>query len=190
MPSAQPELATERLVLRRWREADREPFAALNADPAVMEHFPALLTRAESDAFVDRIEEKLEANGYGLWAVQVRGGDDFIGFIGLNPVPFEAHFTPALEVGWRLTRTAWGHGYATEGGAAALQLAFESLAVDEVVSFTSTTNVRSQAVMRRLGMTHDPSDDFDHPQLPDDDRLRRHVLYRIARVDRVVSGRQ
>ena len=175
-----PELATERLILRRWRDDDREPFAALNADPTVMEHFPALLTRAQSDFFVDRIEEKFDVNGYGLWAVEVKATGDFIGFVGLNPVPFEAHFTPALEVGWRLDRFAWGNGYASEGGQAALEFAFETVGVNEVVSFTSTTNVRSQAVMRRLGMTHDPSDDFDHPELPDDDRLRRHVLYRIS----------
>ena len=176
-----PELATERLLLRRWRDEDREPFAALNVDPIVMEHFPALLSRSESDAFVDRIEEKFDANGYGLWAVEVRGSDKFIGFVGLNPVPFEAHFTPALEVGWRLARSAWGCGYATEGGKAALQFAFENVGVREIVSFTSTTNVRSQAVMQRLGMTRDPSDDFDHPHLAEGDRLRRHVLYRISK---------
>jgi len=175
-----PELVTERLILRRWREDDREPFAALNADPEVMEHFPAPLSRTESDRMVGWIEEKFDVNGYGLWAVEVKETGDFIGFVGLNPVPFEAHFTPALEVGWRLARNGWGHGYATEGGRAALQFAFENVGVDEIVSFTSTTNVRSQAVMRRLGMTHDPGDDFDHPELPEGDRLRRHVLYRIS----------
>ena len=175
-----PELVTERLILRRWRDEDREPFAALNGDPVVMEHFPARLSRTESDAFVDRIEEKFDANGYGLWAVEAKDTGEFIGFVGLNPVPFEAHFTPALEVGWRLARAAWGNGYASEGGRASLQFAFATVGVREVVSFTSTTNVRSQAVMRRLGMTHDPADDFDHPQLPDDDRLRRHVLYRVT----------
>jgi RimJ/RimL family protein N-acetyltransferase len=178
--STPPEVHTERLLLRRWRAEDREPFAAMNADSVVMEHFPALMTRRESDAFVDRVEEKFDANGFGLWAVEVRGVADFIGFVGLNPVPFEAHFTPAVEVGWRLMQSAWGNGYATEGARAALAFAFDEIGLEEIVSFTSTTNIRSQAVMRRLGMTHDPADDFDHPGLANGDRLRRHVLYRIA----------
>jgi len=155
----------------------------MNADPTVMEHFPNLMTRAESDAFVDRVEEKFDAYGFGLWAVEVSGVVDFIGFAGLNPVPFDAHFTPAVEVGWRLVHAAWGNGYATEGAKAALAFGFERIGLEEVVSFTSTTNLRSQAVMRRIGMTHDSRDDFDHPNVIDDDRLRRHVLYRI-RADR------
>jgi ribosomal-protein-alanine N-acetyltransferase len=157
----------------------------MNADPIVMEHFPAPMTRRESDALVDRIEEKFDANGFGLWAVEVTEGADFIGFVGLNPVSFEAHFTPAVEVGWRLMPAAWGNGYATEAARAALVFGFDRIRLDEVVSFTSTTNLRSQAVMRRLGMTHDPADDFDHPALLDDDRLRRHVLYRMAVVESI-----
>jgi ribosomal-protein-alanine N-acetyltransferase len=145
-----------------------------------MEHFPALMSAAESNALVDDIEETFEAHGFGLWAVEVAGVADFVGFVGLNPVAFEAHFTPAIEVGWRLARSAWGHGYATEAARAALQRGFDRLGLREIVSFTSTTNVRSQLVMRRLGMTHDAADDFDHPRLIRDDRLRRHVLYRIT----------
>ena len=171
-------IATDRLIMRRWRFEDRAPFAALNADPEVMEHFPVLMTREQSDAMIDRVEELFEAQGFGLWAVEVRRTSEFIGFTGLNRVPFHAHFTPAVEVGWRLARSAWGHGYATEAARAALQVGW-NCGLDEIVSFTATTNLRSQAVMRRLGMTHDPAEDFDHP-LVDNDRLRRHVLFRLA----------
>lgn len=175
------ELRTSRLRLRRWHASDREPFARLNADPVVMEHFPGPLTRLESDAFVDRIEAGLEERGYGLWAVEVFGESSFIGFIGLNPATFEAPFTPALEVGWRLDRGHWGRGYATEGALAALAFAFEELGEDEVVSFTTVANSRSRAVMERLGMTRDPTDDFEHPNVPEGHPIRPHVLYRIDR---------
>lgn len=174
-----PELRTARLLLRRWRDADRAPFAALNADPEVMAHFPELLTRSASDWMVDRIEAAFDRDGYGLWAVEVTETGRFIGFTGMNEVGFTAHFTPAVEVGWRLARAAWGHGYATEAARAALSYGFDEVGLVEVVSFTAVTNLRSQAVMRRLGMTHDPADDFDHPQLPDGHRLRRHLLYRL-----------
>lgn len=179
---AGPELRTPRLRMRRWCDADREPFAALNSDPLVMEHFPAMLTRAESDAMVDRIEERFDAQGYGLWALEVADPDRpaaFIGYTGLNPTSFEAHFTPAVEIGWRLARTAWGHGYATEAALAAVRHGFEVSGLDEIVSFTTIANARSQAVMRRIGMTHDPSDDFDMPTLPVGHPMRRHVLYRL-----------
>jgi len=173
-------LSTPRLVLRRWRDADREPFAAMNADPEVMEHFPAPLSRAESDELVDSIEAGFEHHGFGLWAVEVRESGEFVGFTGLAVPSFEAHFTPAVEVGWRLARPAWGRGYATEAGAAALEFAIAELDLGEVVSFTSVANRRSRAVMERLGMTRDPADDFDHPLIAPGDPLRRHVLYRIG----------
>jgi len=175
------ELRTDRLVLRRWRDDDRAPFAALNADREVMKHFPSTLTRAESDAFIDRIEVFLEANGYGLWAVERLDRDEFIGFVGLALASFEAHFTPAVEVGWRLGRQHWGHGFATEAARIAVTDGFERLGLDEIVSFTATTNLPSQRVMERLGMTRDPEDDFDHPGVPIGHRLRRHVLYRLPR---------
>jgi RimJ/RimL family protein N-acetyltransferase len=175
-----PELRTPRLLLRGWRETDRAPFATLNADPEVMAHFPHPLTRDRSDHLVDLIEAEFARNGYGLWAIEVTGTGEFIGFAGLNEVGFAAHFTPAVEVGWRLARKAWGHGYATEAARAALGYGFEVASLAEVVSFTAATNLRSQAVMRRLGMSHDPADDFDHPQLPVRHRLSRHVLYRIT----------
>lgn len=178
------EPATERLLLRRWREQDRSPFAALNADPEVMAHFPALLSRAESDAMVDRCQAAMAENGWGLWAVELRGTGSFLGYVGLSVPSFEAAFTPCVEVGWRLARAAWGHGYAVEAARAALDAAYGTLGLDAVVSFTAVDNARSRRVMDRLGMHHEPADDFDHPALPPGHRLRRHVLYRLGRSDR------
>ena len=166
------ELRTDRLLLRRWREEDRAPFAALNADPVVMEHFPAPLTRDQSDALVDRIEAHFDEHGYGLWALEADGA--FAGFTGLVWQTYEASFTPALEVGWRLTRSAWGRGWATEAGAAAL--AHGLAEVGSVVSTTALTNVRSQRVMQRLGMRREL--EFDHPRVPQGHPVRPHVLYR------------
>jgi RimJ/RimL family protein N-acetyltransferase len=175
-----PELRTPRLLLRCWRDSDRAPFAALNADPEVMAHFPEPLTRERSDHMIDLIEAEFARNDFGLWAVEVVATGRFIGFTGINEVAFAAHFTPAVEVGWRLARDAWGYGYATEAARAALSYGFDVAGLDEIVSFTSVTNLRSQAVMRRLGMSYDPADDFDHPYLPAGHRLRRHVLYRTT----------
>lgn len=174
-----PTLTTERLILRPWRDGDLAPFAALNADPEVMEHFPAPLSRAESDAVATRIRGFMAERGFGWWVVEVPGEAPFIGFIGLWAPTFEAHFTPCIEVGWRLARPFWSRGYATEGARACLRFGFQELGLGEIVSFTATGNIRSQAVMRRLGMTHDPADDFDHPGLPEGHPLRRHVLYRV-----------
>jgi ribosomal-protein-alanine N-acetyltransferase len=174
-------LRTSRLLLRRWVTADREPFAALNADPRVMEHFPSVLTREESDGRVERIEAHFAEHGFGLWAVEVPGVTSFAGFVGLSTPYFEAHFTPCVEIGWRLAATYWGHGYATEAARAALAFGFEELELDEIFSFTVPENVRSRRVMEKIGMRHDPAGDFDHPLLPEGHRIRRHVLYRIAR---------
>lgn len=174
------ELRTSRLLLRRWRPEDLEAFAAMNADPEVMALFPAPLDRASSEAMVGRIEAGFAEHGFGLWALEVVSSGDFIGFTGLSVPGFEAAFTPAVEIGWRLARRAWGQGYATEAAAATLDAAFGPLGLTEVVSFTSVGNGRSQAVMRRLGMTHDPAEDFDHPRLPPNHRLVRHVLYRTT----------
>jgi len=176
-----PRLLTERLTLRRWSQADREPFARLNADPEVMRFLHGTLDRAASDALVDRIEAGFDKLGYGLWAVEVRSSGDFIGFTGLALQTFEAHFTPAVEVGWRLARAAWRHGYATEAARAALDFAFGPAGLTEVVSITTQANERSRAVMRRLGMTTDQADDFAHPLLPEGHPLRPHVLYRMTR---------
>ncbi len=173
------DLRTERLLLRPWRESDRAPFAALNADPEVMEHFVAPLTHAESDGLVERIEAAFDEHGWGLWAVEVPGVSDFIGFIGLAIPDFDAAFTPCVEVGWRLAKEHWGRGYAPEGAREALRFAFGDLGLDEVLSFTSVGNAKSRRVMETIGMRHDPVDDFDHPLVPADHRISRHVLYRI-----------
>ncbi|GGS66604.1 GNAT family N-acetyltransferase [Nonomuraea spiralis] len=176
-------LRTERLTLRPWQPSDLAPFAELNADPQVMEHFPATLTRQESDAFAAASDELISRQGWGRWALEVTATGEFIGFTGLHRPVFEAAFMPAVEIAWRLRRAAWGHGYATEAAGAALGHAFDRLGLDEVVSFTATVNLRSSAVMRRLGMTHDAAGDFDHPVLPPGHRLRRHVLYRLSASD-------
>ena len=174
-------MQTSRLVLRQWRDDDLEPFAALNADSEVMLHFPSRLTRAQSDALAERERIRIAENGWGLWAAERLSDSAFLGFIGLAEHRFDAHFTPAVEVGWRLAREYWGNGYATEGGRAAIAFAFAELALDEIVSFTTVGNTRSVAVMERLGMAHDAADDFEHPLLPQDDALRPHVLYRLSR---------
>jgi RimJ/RimL family protein N-acetyltransferase len=176
-----PRLETERLVMREWRATDRAPFAALNADPRVTEFLGRPPNRAESDPFVDRIVAHWADDGHGLWAVERREDGRFIGFVGLAAPSFEAPFTPCVEVGWRLAAEAWGHGYATEAAREALRFGFSELGLEETVSFTVPANVRSRAVMERIGMTHDPADDFDHPSFPDGHRLRRHVLYRLGR---------
>jgi RimJ/RimL family protein N-acetyltransferase len=182
MPSnGAAELRTQRLLLRRWREADRAPFAAMNADPRVMEHFPKLLSREESDAMVARIEAHRAQYGFAQWAVEIPGVTSFAGFVGLSRPRFEASFTPCVEVGWRLAAEYWGCGYATEAARAALDFGFNRLGLVEVLSFTVPANLRSRRVMEKLGMTHDPADDFDHPLLAAGHPLRRHVLYRIRR---------
>jgi ribosomal-protein-alanine N-acetyltransferase len=175
------EFCTSRLLLRHWREEDRAPFAAMGADPEVMEHFPAPLSADESAAWVDRVGADLEQRGWGLWAVEELSSGRFLGFTGLNVPGFEAPFLPAVEIGWRLRRDAWGLGYASEAARGVLAVAFDDLELDDLVSFTTTTNVRSQSVMRRIGMTRDPAEDFEHPGIAEGHRLRRHVLYRLAR---------
>ena len=171
---------TPRLILRPWRDADDDAFAAMFDDPAVMEFLPAA-TRAEIDAFIVRIKAHFAEHGFGWWAVEVPGVAPFIGYVGLSIPRFDAHFTPAVEVGWRLASAHWGWGYATEGAHAALGAGFTQLGLDEIVSFTVPANARSWRVMERIGMTHDPADDFDHPRLQEGDPLRRHVLYRMSR---------
>jgi RimJ/RimL family protein N-acetyltransferase len=175
------ELRTDRLYLRPWHAADAAPFAAMNADPRVMEHFPALLSRAESDARIASIQAHFDQHGFAQWAVEIPGVTPFAGFIGLSIPRFEAHFTPCVEIGWRLAAEYWGRGYAIEGARAAAAAGFEHLQLSEIVSFTVPANLRSRRVMEKLGMTHDAKDDFDHPSLPARHPLRRHVLYRLAR---------
>lgn len=186
---AVPERSTPRLRLRGWRDPDREPFAALNADPEVMAHFPSTLSRATSDMLVDLTMDGWAENGFGLWVLERVEDGRFLGFTGLARPSFEAHFTPAVEVGWRLARHAWGQGFATEAARVALAFGFETVGLEEIVSFTVPANVRSRAVMERIGMHHDPADDFDHPKLPDGHPLRRHVLYRLVRAESRGEGR-
>ena len=173
-------LSSGRIVLRRWRDDDRPLFAAMNADPRVMEFFANPLDRAQSDAMVDRIEANFDKRGFSLWAIEVPGVAPFIGFAGLAVPDFAARFTPCVEIGWRLMAEHWGRGYATEAARLALDHGFRTLGFPEIVAFTAVANQRSRAVMQRLGMRYDPADDFDMPTLPENHTLRRHVLYRLS----------
>jgi RimJ/RimL family protein N-acetyltransferase len=204
-------LTTQRLILRPWRETDREGFARLNDDPAVMEFMPRRLSRDESDATAASIQAAIERRGWGFWAVGVKGGGGggvhaagegvaagtahaadegaaahagaFIGFVGLSVPGFTAHFTPCVEIGWRLAKEHWGNGYASEAAAACLRFGFEKLKLQQIVAFTVPLNKRSIGVMKRIRMSRDPADDFDHPKLSAGHPLQRHVLYRIDRSD-------
>lgn len=177
------EMTTPRLRLRLWQEGDIEPFAAINADARVREHYPSVLTRADSEASVERIRGHFARHGYGAWAVELRQRPGLIGFTGLTHPAFSAPCGPCVEIGWRFAFDHWGQGYATEAARAALRAAFQEIGLEEVVSFTTMDNVRSRRVMERIGMSRDPADDFDHPLLPPGHQLSRHVLYRLRRAD-------
>jgi RimJ/RimL family protein N-acetyltransferase len=170
---------TERLILRPWRDVDREPFARITADPRVMEFFPAVLTREQSDALVDRCEAHYRQHGFTYFAAELRATGELIGFIGIARTPIP-HLVPLVEIGWRLAFEHWNRGLATEGARAALRYGFDQLNLHEIAAFTATANVRSRRVMEKLGMTRDPADDFDHPKIPAGNPLQRHVLYRIS----------
>lgn len=176
-------IETRRLILRGWEPRDREPFARLNSDPRVMEFMPHRLSPSESDLLVNRIEDHFRRHGFGLYAAELRQGQLFIGYIGLSVPGFKARFTPCVEIGWRISADQWGRGLATEGAKAVVRHAFEFLELEDLVSFTVPANVRSTRVMEKIGMTHNPPDDFDHPDLPEGHPLRRHVLYRLRRSD-------
>jgi RimJ/RimL family protein N-acetyltransferase len=178
-PSA-PELQTKRLRLRAWRRSDRAPFVAMNADPRVMEHFPAPISAEDSDVMVAKIAQGFDDHGFGLWAVERMDSGAFIGFVGLAVPGYPAPFMPAVEVGWRLAQEHWGQGFATEAARCAMAYGFDDCRLPEIVSFTSVHNTGSIAVMERLGMARDPAEDFDHPRVPDGHRLQRHVLYRMS----------
>lgn len=176
-------ISTQRLTLRSWKLEDFEPLARLNADPRVMEYFPSVLSREESDQMAMKLKAKFDEKGWGFWAAVLSDSQEFIGFIGLNELTKEAFptpFTPAVEIGWRLVFDHWGKGYATEGAFAALRYGFEELELPEIVSFTAIQNTRSQQVMERIGMHRNPKEDFEHPKLPEGHWLRRHVLYRLS----------
>ena len=172
-------LQTPRLLLRTWQESDREPFQRINADPRVMEFFAAPLSPVESDRLIDRIQAHIAQHRFGFFAAELRATGEFIGFVGISHVPFEAHFTPCVEIGWRLAAAYWNRGLATEGARRCLRYAFQELALPEVVAFTAPANLRSRRVMEKLGMSRSPADDFQHPLLPQGHPLRPHVLYRV-----------
>jgi RimJ/RimL family protein N-acetyltransferase len=174
-------LNTDRLILRPWQAQNREPFAVINRDPAVMQFMPGPLSAEESNAFVDRIETHFNQHGFGLWAAQLRNPDIFIGYIGLAVPRFRAPFMPAVEIGWRLASEFWRRGLATEGARAVVDHAFSILEIPALVSFTVPGNLPSRRVMEKIGMTHDPNEDFDHQLLPAGHPLCRHTLYRLNR---------
>ncbi len=176
-----PTLETPRLRLRPFHDSDLPGLAALCADPDVMRYFPETMDRPAAEALAQRIRLHFDTHGFGPWSVSVVGGPRYVGFVGLMVPLFEAHFTPCVEAGWRLSRGVWGQGYATEAARAALAFGFETLGLAEIVAMTVPANIRSRRVMERLGMTRNPEDDFDHPVLPEGHSLRRHVLYRLPR---------
>jgi RimJ/RimL family protein N-acetyltransferase len=173
-------LQTDRLLLRSWTSSDVDALAALSADPETMRYFDALPGREQIELLVDRQQAALAAGEPGLFAVETRHDGRFIGFVGLAVPRFEADFQPCVEIGWRLAREAWGHGYATEAAEAVLRHAFETLGLTAVVSFTAVVNQPSRAVMRRLGMRRDPDGDFEHPSVAPGHPIRPHVLYRLT----------
>lgn len=173
-----PAFRTPRLLLRGWQESDRAPFASMNADPLVMRYYPSTLSAEETDRMLERNRLHFERHGFGLWAAVVAETDEFAGYIGLYVPSYEAHFTPCVEIGWRLAARFWNRGLATEGAAAVLRYAHLSLQLDEVVAFTTVDNLPSRRVMEKIGMVRDVGGDFDHPRIPKEHQLCRHVLYR------------
>ncbi len=174
------EFETERLHLRRWRSMDRVPFAALNSDPAVMEYFPAALDRAASDALATHAETAITENGWGFWAAQLKSSSEFVGCVGVGVPAADLPFSPCAEIAWRLAQEYWGKGLATEAARGALRIGFESLALPEIVSFTTVRNHRSRAVMEKIGM-READETFEHPGVPEGSALREHCLYRLTR---------
>lgn len=175
------ELETKRLILRDWRESDHELFFRLNSDSEVMEHFPKVLSRQESDESVERMKKHINDHGYGLWAMELKDSGLFVGTTGIFNTNFESHFTPCHEVGWRLDKAHWGKGYAPEAAQASIAFGFNNLNLDEVVAITAVQNKNSRRVMEKLGMIHNPKDDFDHPKVPADSHVLRHVLYKVKK---------
>lgn len=176
-------IETERLILRQWKESDRKIFSELNADPENMKFFPRPFNEEESHSFIDKTIEIIDRDGYGLFAIVVKETNQFIGFTGLAVPSYETHFTPCTEIGWRIHKDFWGKGFATEAARGVLEFAFNTLQLNEIVSFTSHFNTPSINVMKRIGMIHDQNGDFDHPRVEEGHKLRPHVLYRITSED-------
>lgn len=176
-------ITTPRLILRAWLDDDRAPFAEMNADPRVMAFFPTILDRKASDAVMDTLKAHFAAYGFGLCALELRGAGEFVGFTGLKRISFDAPFAPEVEIGWRLMHPFWGRGLASEAARAAMEYGFKILRLPEIVAITPVRNLRSRRVMERIGMTHDPQDDFAHPKLPAESDLQPCALYRIRRND-------
>lgn len=181
-------IETPRLILRKWRDADRPAFAAINADAEIMRYFPAVMSREESDAYIDRANLKIEEDGCGFFAVERKADGGLIGVAGLAVLRPEYPFEPGYEVGWRFDKTVWSQGYASEAARASLKLGFERFNPKEILAFTVPNNLKSRAVMTRIGMSHDEEGDFDHPNLPEGHALRRHVVYRITREEWLASA--
>jgi len=175
------QLVTDRLLLRLWRDSDVEPFANMCADPIVMAHFPSTATRDQTEQAIQRFRCNFNERKFGLWAIELKETQEFLGFVGLIVPSFESHFTPCVEIGWRLAKEFWGNGYAPEAAREAIRDGFERVGLSELVSMTATTNLKSIRVMEKIGMTRNPLDDFDHPNVSQGHRLRRHVLYRLRR---------
>jgi RimJ/RimL family protein N-acetyltransferase len=175
------ELRTRRTLLRQWKDADLPAWVAMNADPEVRRHFPTLLSEEEARAEAQRVRDWIAQRGWGIWALEIPGVLPFAGVVGLHVTTFEAPFVPCVELGWRLSAAAWGRGYATEAASAATEFAFDRLDLPEVVAFTIPANTRSRGVMEKLGMRHDPADDFEHPRVEPGHPMRPHVLYRLTR---------
>lgn len=174
-------IETERLILREWKPEDLPFFAAINQDPKVMECLLKPLTEAETAAMIERIQKHFKEHGFGLFACILKETSQCIGFVGLNIPEFTSHFTPCVEIGWRLSSQAWGKGYATEAARAVLQAGFEEFNLQEIVAFTVPANKRSQRVMEKIGMVRDLNGDFDHPKVPEGHPLKAHILYRITK---------
>ena len=176
-------LRTQHLILRRWKESDFFPFAGMNADQRVMEFMLGTMTEEETRQSIEGIKKHFDAHGFGRWAVEVAGSGQFIGFVGISIPPYTLPFRPCVEVAWRICAEEWGKGYAPEAAKEALRDGFERVALEEIVSFTTLTNLKSRRVMEKLGMRYCPSEDFDHPMVPEGHRLRRHALYRMGKAD-------
>ena len=176
-------IETDRLILRTWHDDDLQPMLVINQDPKVMEYFPGLQDLEMTKKFIDKVNAHLENHGYSLYATVRKDTNEFIGFIGLLIADFESHFTPATEIGWRLSPHHWGQGFATEGAKAVLDFAFKELKIPEIVSFTAAGNAKSIRVMQKIGLQHNEADDFDHPKLDNTSPLKRHVLYRLIKED-------